>query len=524
MSHTTRPPGERQGRDPGPDSGPASAPGTEPAPDVAPSSAAPGVVSSGIVRGTRSWIVLAITAALLGGSTVALFLPLVPLALGGAACLMMLCLLFLRVPIAVAMLVPSLLGAYALRGLPLVESTLTTMAYRQVATWTLSVVPMFILMGLLLWRAGITESMFKAARHWIGWVPGGLGVGTNLAGTGLAAVSGSTLGTTYAITRIGIPEMLRAGYDKRLAISSVVAAGLAGQLIPPSLLLVIYAGIAEVPIGPQLLAGIGPGLLVGVAFSIAIVLLAALRPGLAGRGAAVDAVKATWGDRFSSLVRVWPVPVLIGVIVIGMFSGVFTATEAGAVAALFSLVVTFVWKRGDRPWRAVSEAAISTVSTVGAIFLLLVAAGALAQMLTLSGISTAFADFMEATDLGRVQFLLAMMVLYLVLGMFMDTLTMMVLTVPIMLPTLAALEISPLWFGVFVVFMGELGMLTPPVGILSFIIHGIVKDPEVNLGQRIDLKDVLVGVAWVMPVAILVTLVLIGFPDLVTYIPDRAAG
>lgn len=492
--------------------------------DLAPPSRTPSPLSHGGVRRPVSWAVLTLTMLLLVGSTVALFLPLVPLALGGAACVMMLCLLFLRVPVAIAMLVPSLLGSYALRDFRLVESTLTDMAYSQVSNWTLSVVPMFILMGLLLWRAGITEGMFRAARHWIGWLPGGLGVGTNLAGTGLAAVSGSTLGTTYAITRIAIPEMLRAGYDKRLATMSVVAAGLAGQLIPPSLLLVVYAGIAEVPIGPQLLAGVGPGLLVGVTFTLAIVVLATAVPSLTGRDTSVPVESVSWSERWVSLARVWPVPLLIGVIVVGMFSGVFTATEAGAVAAAVSLVVTFIWKRGDKPWRAVAEAATGTVSTVGAIFLLLVAAGALAQMLTLSGISREFAAFMEATDLGRVQFLLAMMVLYLVLGMFMDTLTMMVLTVPIILPTLAALDVSPLWFGVFVVFMGELGMLTPPVGLLSFIIHGILKDPDVNLGQRIDLKDVFTGVLWVMPVAVLVTLILIFFPDLVTYIPDRAAG
>lgn len=474
----------------------------------------------------RSWVVFAVTMAVLAGSTIALFLPLIPEALGVAALVMMLSMLFLRVPVAIAMIVPSLLGMYGLRGLPLVESTFTTLAFHQVSSWTLSVVPMFILMGLLLWRAGFTHSVYAAGRHWLGWLPGGLAVGTNLAGAGLASVSGSSVGNTYALARIGIPEMLKAGYDRRLAIGSVVVAGLPGQLIPPSLLLVIYAGIAEVPIGPQLLAGIGPGVLVAVLFSGMIVAIALVKPALAGgaRGSDAPRVMVTWRERRRSLYQVWPVPVLIGIIVVGMFSGVFTATEAGAVAAVFALVVTFIWRRGERPFHAIKEASVGAVSSVGAIFLLLVGAGALSRMMVLTGVSTGFADFIQGLGLNRIEFLLAMMVVYLILGMFMEPLTMMLLTVPILMPALVALEVSPLWFGVFAVFLGELAIVTPPVGILAFIIHSITKEREVSGDQQISMRDVFVAVAWFMPMAILVTIILILFPQIATFIPDLAFG
>lgn len=476
-------------------------------------------------EGLRPWTVAAATAVVLLGSTVCLFLPLVPEAIGIMACVMMLALLFLRIPVAVAMIIPSLLGMYALRGLPLVESTLSTLAYNQVTDWTLSVVPMFILMGLLLWRAGLTDSVYTAGRHWLGWLPGGLAVGTNVAGTGLAAVSGSSTGTTYALARIGIPEMLKAGYNRRLAIGAVMVAGLPGQLIPPSILLVIYAGIAEVPIGPQLLAGVGPGLLVAAMFTLMIVAIAAVWPAFAGRagGSAAADPASTWHQRFSSLMRIWPVPVLIAIIVVGMFSGVFTATEAGAGAAVFAVLITFVWKRGKQPVRAITQAAVEAVSSVGAIFLILVAAGALSRMLTLTGISTGFADLVEGLGLGRIEFLLMMVLVYLILGMFMEPMAMMVLTVPILMPTLVSLDVSLLWFGVFVVFLGELAVLTPPVGILSFIIHGITQDPEVNRGQEITLKDVFIAVAWFLPMAVLVAVVLIFFPQIATFIPDIAA-
>jgi C4-dicarboxylate transporter DctM subunit len=468
---------------------------------------------------TRGWVIFAITVAVLVSSTVAMFLPLKPEAIGIAACVLMLTMIFLRIPVAVAMIVPALLGMYAMRGERLVESMLTTLPYQQIANWTLSVVPMFILMGLLLWRAGLTESLYAAGRHWLGWLPGGLAVGTNLAGAGLASVSGSSVGTTYALARIGIPEMLKAGYDRRLAIGAVIVAGLPGQLIPPSIMLVIYAGIAEVPIGPQLLAGIGPGLLVALMFTVMIVIFAR-RWAVARTDHAEHHPVATWRERFASLVKVWPVPLLIAVISVGMFSGVFTATEAGAVAAVFSVVIALIWRRRDKPLRALSDAATGTISSVGAIFFMLIGVEALSRMFTLTGISTGFAELVEGMHLNRITFLLMMTVVYIVLGTFMEPLPMMVLTIPVLMPTLESMDISLLWYGVFAVFMGELAIVTPPVGILAFIIHSITKDPEVNQGQDISMNDVFKAVWWFMPMAVVVTLVLIFFPDIVTFIPD----
>lgn len=485
-----------------------------PTPGLAPTVAPP-------VEGKRAWIVFAITLTLVLGSATAMFLPLVREAIGIAAIVMMLGLIFLRMPVALAMVLPSLLGMYALRGERLVESTLTTLAYTEIANWTMSVIPMFILMGLLLWKAGLTESLYTAGRLWLNWLPGGLAVGTNLAGAGLAAVSGSTVGTTYALARIGIPEMLKAGYDKRLAIGSVIVAGLPGQLIPPSILLVIYAGIAEVPIGPQLLAGVGPGLLVAALFTVMIVIYSRrwvpVETAVTRRELAAG---ITWSARFRAAIRTWPVPLVIGVIILGMFSGVFTATEAGAFAALLSVLVTFVWQRGMAAVKSLVAASSATVSSVGAIFLMLVGVESLSRMMTLTGISTGFADLVESMDLGRVSFLLMMMVVYIVLGTFMEPLTMMVLTIPILMPTLISMDISLLWYGVFAVFMAELAVVTPPVGILSFIIHSIVKEPEVNQGQKITLGDVFNAAWWFMPMAVIVTLILIFFPEIATWLPS----
>ncbi|OUZ10162.1 C4-dicarboxylate ABC transporter permease [Aeromicrobium sp. PE09-221] len=456
-------------------------------------------------------------------STIGMFLPLVPEAIGGMAIVMMLCLIFLRVPVAMALLIPAMLGMFALRGGALVESTMTTLPYGEVASWSLSVVPMFILMGLLLWRAGLTESIYDAARLFLGRLPGGLAVGTNLAGAGLAAVSGSTVGTTYALARIGIPEMLKAGYDKRLAIGSVVVAGLPGQLIPPSILLVIYAGIAEVPVGPQLLAGVGPGILVAVMFTIMLMIFAS-RWATAEPDAVVVTEPRPMLSRWRTLAGIWPVPVLIAVIVFGMFSGVFTATEAGAVAALLSLVVAIIWRRNTGPLRAIADAATGAVSSVGAIFFMLVGVAALSRMFTLTGISDGFAEVVQSMNLNRVTFLLLMMAVYILLGTFMEPLAMMVLTIPILIPTLEVLDISLLWYGVFAVFMAEIAVVTPPVGILAFIIHSITREPEVNQGHSITLNDVFAATLWFLPMALVVTVVLIFFPEIATWLPGMASG
>lgn len=500
----------------GPYTGPRS---DEPAEDEA--TPAPGPSSR--PEGRRSWTAFAVTAVVLIGTPIAMFFPLKPEAIGILACVLMLGLIFLRMPVAIAMIIPGLLGMCALRGWPLVESTLATLPYQQTANWTLSVVPMFILMGLLLWKAGLTESLYAAGRHWLGWLPGGLAVGTNLAGAGLASVSGSSVGTTYALARIGIPEMVKAGYDKRLAVGAVIVAGLPGQLIPPSIMLVIYAGIAEVPIGPQLLAGVGPGVLVAVLFTVMIVLFARkwAVPGDAGQE---QHPRVTAADRLRSLAGIWPVPLIIAVIIVGMFSGALTATEAGAAAALLSVVITLIWKRGNHAWKAMAGASTETVSSVGAIFFMLVGVEALSRMFTLTGISTGFADLIESLSLGRIEFLLLMMVVYIVLGTFMEPLPMMVLTIPILMPTLHSLDISLLWYGAFAVFMGELAIVSPPVGILAFIIHSIAKEPEVNQGEDISMNDVFNAVWWFMPMAIVVTVVLILFPEISTFIPSLASG
>lgn len=433
---------------------------------------------------------------------------------------LMMALMLVKVPIGLAMCAPALLGIYALAGTRGAFGAMRSMPYTSVATWSLTVLPMFIFMGLLLWRSGVSELIYIAARQWLGWVPAGLAVGTNFAGAGLAAVSGSTIGTTYALARVGIPEMLRAGYDRRLVIGSVLMAGTGGQLIPPSILLVVYAGIAEVGVGRQLLAGLLPGVLLAVLYGLTMLILGTIRGGvLAGSGR--SRIEATWSDRIRSLGAIWTVPALTVLVIGGMFGGFMTATEAGAAGAAGAVLITLWSKRGERPWSAIATAAASTARTVAAIFFLVIGAQLLSRLLAISGLAREVASFVIELGLTRWQFLLLMILVYLLLGTVMEPISMMLLTVPILMPALSALDIPLIWFGVFVVFLGELAMITPPVGILTFIVHGIAQEPQVNLGQRITLGDSFQGVAWFLPTSVLMLIIIILFPELVLWLPGR---
>lgn len=439
---------------------------------------------------------------------------------GFSGIVLMFVLMLLRIPIAFALAIPGLLGMYSLVGTAALGSLLESEPLVAASRWDLSVLPMFVLMGLLLWQSGITTQMYETARNWLGWLPGGLGVGTNMAGAGLAAVSGSTIGTTYALARIGIPEMLRAGYGKSLAIGSVVVAGLPGQLIPPSIFLVIVAGILENPVGPQLMAGIVPGLMVSLLFSLMIIIFALVRPSSAGRGSSGSSPQVTWRQRWVSLLQTWPVAVLIAMVIGGMFSGVFTATEAGAAGALGALLFCLWFQRKNRPFAKVGASAVETVSSVGAIFLLIAGAHIFGKLITVTGLGGLFSDLVSNAGLGRVEFMLLVMVLYIILGMFMDPLAILLTTIPVLIPILNSLDIDLLWFGVFAVFMGELAILTPPVGLLSFIIHKIVRDPSVNLGQKFTLGDIFKSVGLFMPMAVVVAVLWILFPEIVMWVPE----
>ena len=433
---------------------------------------------------------------------------------------MMLVLLFLSVPVAIALSVPSIVGVYAVSGIPATMNILSTAPFSAVSDWTLSVLPMFIFMGMLLTQSGLSGKIYRVADDWFSWLPGGIGIGTTFAGAGLSAVTGSTIGMTYALGRAGIPEMLKAGYDKRMAVGTIMVSGMTGNLIPPSILMVIYAGIASVPVGPALMAGALPGILLALCFAVFIFAIGVIAPKLVGRGVdTADRTTPTWRQRLTSLGGVWGFLVILVVLFGGMFSGIFTPTEAGAAAALCSVLLCLWEKRGDHPWRKIAESAMATVSATSAIFFIMIGATMLTSLLAITGLAPILTGFITGLGLSTVGFLLVLIVLYVIMGMFFDTMSMMLLTIPILLPTLETMGVSPLWFGVFVVLLGEFGMVTPPVGIIPYIVHSIVKDSDVNLGHSITLRDIFVSLLWFLPVAVIFLILMIAVPGMTEWLP-----
>ncbi|WP_180900730.1 TRAP transporter large permease [Martelella soudanensis] len=430
-------------------------------------------------------------------------------------------LLLMGVPVGIAMLGASLLGLWSMSGMRVVASTLRNVAFDSSASWSYSVIPMFVLMGMILWRSGLTANAFESARRWLGWLPGGLAVATNFAGAALAASSGSTIGITHAVGRVSIPEMLKSGYDPKIAVGSVAAAGTLGQIIPPSLLLVIYAGAAQVPVGQQLLAGVVPGLMLTLAFAFLIIGQATIWPSLAPR---IDMSTVTWRMRIESLLGSLPIILVVLIVIGGLFSGVFTATESGVFGMLAALLFGVIHQlRQGLGWRAIAlslkESLAGTLVSSASIFLLILGVSVLTRATALSQVPNALASAMVDLGLSREGLLLILILVYLVLGMFMDTLAMMLLTIPVLLGPLGALGVDPLWFGVFLVIMAEVGLLTPPLGILSFIVHRIASDPEANLGRPVPLTSVFLGVAPFTVAALCVVLILILAPDVVTWLP-----
>ncbi len=450
------------------------------------------------------------------------------MSLGGGVILLMLVLLGMKMPIAVTMLLPSTLGLVVMYGFGTAAELVGHTAYAEAASWSLSVVPMFIFMGLMLWRSGMTSELFHAMNILFNRVPASLAVGTNAAGGGLAAVSGSTVGVTYALARIGIPEMLKAGYDRRMATSSVLMAGLAGQLIPPSILLVIYAGIASVPVGPQLLAGVVPGVFLVITQCFALMVMAMLWPRLVGgRDHAIarqrEVADTPVGEKVKAVLRVWPVPLITFIVLGGMFTGTLTETEAGAAGAMAALILT-VFRQGRQSLAMIKTAVVESAVATATVLFLLMGAAVISLVMSDTGLADSLANWIINSGFNRVQFLLIILVAYLLLGMIGETLVAMMLTVPILLPLFPVLGIDPLWFGIFAVLCVELGMVLPPVGILVYIVHGIAQDPEVNLGQKVTLKDAFTGVAWLLPISLFVIGVLIAFPDMATWLPNRGGS
>jgi len=378
-----------------------------------------------------------------------------------------------------------------------------TIPHSKSVTYTLSVLPMFILIGYLAFHAGLTEALFDAARKWIGWVPGGLAVATVMAATGFAAVSGASTATAAVFSRVAIPDMLRAGYDKRLAAGVVAAGGTLATLIPPSALLVIYAIIVEESVGALLVAGFLPGLVSALIYMLLIIGMAKFNPKL---GPPIRGY--TWRQRWKSLPGTLPIVAVVVIIFSAMYFGWATPTEAGALGAFVVFVLALA--HGMR-WRGLKDALLETAKLTVMIFSIIWGVLMFVRFLGFAGLPDAFAKWVVALDVPPLAILICILLFYTVLGMFMDAIGMLLLTLPVVYPAVMALGYDSVWFGIIVVKMAEICLITPPIGLNCFVVNGVRPD--------IPLTTVFRGIFPFFIADVITVGVFIAFPEIILWLP-----
>lgn len=416
-------------------------------------------------------------------------------------------LLLLRVQIGVALGLVSFIGVCLLLNTRAAWGMLTAVPFNFVGDWNLTAIPMFLLMGFIAAETGISAGLFRAMRILLSWLPGGLAVASVGACAMLSAASGSSVATSSAFARIATPEMLRYRYDAGLATGVIAASGTLGSLIPPSILMVLYGYLAEVSIAKLFMAGFLPGLLSAAMFIGMIVVRCSLNPALA------PAVAETFTRRdfLDAAKEVWPLPAIIVGVLVGIFVGLFSPTEAGAIGA--ALAITLGAVRGSLSWRSLYRSGLATITSTAGIFMVVIGTTLLGKFMTLSGVPSYIAS--SLLSLGSTDLIVIAMVavLYLILGCFLDSIGILLLTMPIILPVVRGAGIEPIYFGILLVKLLEIGLVTPPVGLNVYIV-------KAALGDRVPLVSIFRGVSWFIAVDLITLALLIAFPVISQYLPS----
>jgi tripartite ATP-independent transporter DctM subunit len=410
------------------------------------------------------------------------------------------------VPVVLALV--SFIGVWAIKGkLIIAVKMLTLAASDSIASYLFGVIPLFVLMGLLVGAADMGTDAFAVANQMFRRIRGGLGIATVAANAVFAAITGISIASAAIFTKVAVPEMLRFGYQPRLAVGVVAGSSILGMLIPPSLLLILYAVITEQSVGDMFLAGVIPGILLALAFCAAILGFAWLAPAtVGGRDRQQDSSEATMSVR-EMVGKLAPIVVLVVMVIGGIYGGVFTPTEAGAAGALGALLIAIVKRKLNL--RAFWKVLIETGHITASICFLVIAASMYSRMLGLSGISMELGDFVQQGNFGLYGLLAVYVVLLLLLGTILDSTSIILITVPLFLPMVAPLEVDLVWFGIITVIAVEIGLLTPPLGIAAYVIKSTIND------DKITLFDIFAGAFPFAVIMLLMVILIIAVPEIV---------
>ena len=423
-------------------------------------------------------------------------------------------LMSLGIYVGLALAVVGFLGMMFMTGSPkLALGLLTTTPYATTNVYAFAILPLFIIMGLFAMHAGLSTKAFESAYKWVGRLPGGLAVATTWANAVFGACTGSSVVACAVFTRISLPEMDSRGYNKSFACGTIAAAGMLGMLIPPSALMVVYGILTEQSIGKLLIAGIGPGLLLAAIFSGGIIIFAMRYPDRAPR--AEMAVPML--EKLKSTTGVWGIGIIIVGIIAGLYGGVFTPTEAGAAGALLALILALV-SRGlsrERFGQALKEGA----QTTALVFFILIGAMIFARFLVLTGLPGEIVGWLNESGIPTIGVILLFLLMYLFLGCFQDSISMMSITLPIVHPVIVGLGVDPIYFAMLVIMAIEIGLLTPPVGLNVYTVRSVaVQMPE---GQGLTLEDVFRGIFPFFLMSFVALAILILAPPISTFLPDK---
>ncbi len=433
-----------------------------------------------------------------------------PLEIGSVSVIAIITLIYLGLYIPIALALVSFLGIWLIRdNVELAINLLKIAIGDSVTEYAFATVPLFTFMGLIVSKAGLGTDVYDVMNDVFRRVKGGIGMATVGANAVFAAVTGSSIASASVFTRVSVPEMLRHGYNPRFAVGVVAGSSVLGMIIPPSAMLIIYSFVAEQSIGQMFLAGIVPGLILAIAYIVAIVLMGRFTPAFIG--AATGAVDPLTGDhqsltRTEIVEKTAPILALILVVLGGIYTGWLTPVEAGAGGAAVALIIALARRRLTLQgfWQALIETGHITAS----ILFLITAASMYSRMLGFAGLPNELSTFLDQMDAGFIVIMVAYVLLMLVLGTLLDTASIILIVVPLFLPIIEPMGVSLVWFGIVTVIGAEIGLLTPPLGISCFVIKATLDDP------RIQLKDVFLGALPFAVVMLLVLILIIRFPML----------
>jgi C4-dicarboxylate transporter, DctM subunit len=426
--------------------------------------------------------------------------------------LIMICILlfflFVGLPIAFSLGISGIICVYMVTGWNTTYGFISTTPFNTSASWVYVVLPLFVLMGMLSNSAGIGKHAFTIANYWIGKIKGGLAMATILACGIFGATSGSSIAAAAAMCKLAVPEMRRHGYSMRLAAGSVAGGGTLSVMIPPSGILVIYGIITEESIGKLLIAGFLPGILSAVIYMVGIYLWSSARPQVAPQ----TDIHVTWKMRFSSLKHGYGVLLLFGVVMGGIYSGIFTPTEAGAFGAATALILLLI--HSHHRLKALFEGLTETAKVTCMFFTIVICAHFFTLGLTVSGIPMVVVKYLTMLQLSPKIILTIILCVYLPLGMFLDTVSLLFLTLPIVFPVVKELGFSGIWFGILVTKMIEVSLITPPLGLNVYVIKGLMPDD-------IDLSTIFKGCLPFLIMDIITLIVLFLFPQITLWLPSK---